>query len=177
MSMHSLDKRQIIILAAFCLPLFVLIFVSYSGTGSAPKPAEKRPVITNPTAAASKSLQKPVQIIPKSVEIQRVKGLLKEAEAMSAQEYLEKQKTDSTLTAPNLDIRRGRLARRIGQLENMTPAQWEAEQRAGIVLAPSPSKAKGVIPSTQTDEKLPDASDVRNILATPVPATPPATNR
>jgi hypothetical protein len=175
--MNTLDKRQIIILAAFCLPLFVLIFVSYSGTGSPPKPPEKRPVITNPKGGAPNAQQKPTQIIPKSAEIARVKGLLNEAEAMTPQEYIEKQKTDSTLTAPTLEIRRGRLAKRVTQLENMSSGQWEAEQRAGIVLAPSPAKPKGTIPSTQLDEKLPDAIDTNGVAATPVPATQPATNR
>ena len=169
--MNTLDKRQIIILAAFCLPLFVLIFVSYSGTGNAPaKPPEKRPVIAN-QPAAKPTVAAPVKIIPKQQEIERVKGLLKEANEMTDAQYLERKVTEPTFSAPDLATRRARLARRVQQLERMSNQQWESEQRSGIVLAPSPAKAsKGVVPSTQTDDKLPPPAEGE------APQTKPAGN-
>jgi hypothetical protein len=175
--MNTLDKRQIIILAAFCLPLFVLIFVSYSGTGSAPaKPPEKRPTVTAQPAA--KPAATAVKLVPKDKEIERVKGLLKEANDMSEAQYQERKKTEPTFGAPDVATRRARLARRVQQLERMSPQQWENEQRSGVVLAPSPAgqaTAKGVVPSTQTDEKLPPPAEGDAPQTLPAGNLPPLT--
>ena len=135
--MITLDKRQVIILAAFCLPLFALIFVSYNGTGQPlypKKTSEKRPSVGAPVTHG------PIKKIPLAQERERVKGLLKDAEKMTAAEYTERQKTEPTFTAPDIQTRRGRLNRRIWQLEHMTNEQWDSEQSAGVVLAPSPEK-------------------------------------
>ena len=67
-----------------------------------------------------------------------MRGLLKEADAMTPDQYLQRRKTEPTFAAPTIDVRRNRLQKRMAQLEHMTNEQWEAEQRSGIVLAPSP---------------------------------------
>jgi len=95
----------------------------------------------------------PAQSISLASERERVRKLLEAADSMTPEQYLARQKTDPTLVAPNVDVRRSRLGRRLTQLEHMTQEQWEAEQRAGIVLAPSPS--------------------TRAVEQTPLPASPP----
>lgn len=178
--MNTLDKRQIIILAAFCLPLFVLIFVSYSGTGHnpAPKKIEQRPVM-----AANKTARNGGQIIPRTAEIQRVKGLLKIAEAMTEGQYQEMKKAEPTFVAPDIDVRRGRLKRRIAQLEGMTDAQWESEQRAGIKLAPDPENknAGAATAPAQADKPAEGKAEVRAETPTegqtPFPPRKPSTAR
>jgi hypothetical protein len=171
--MNTLDKRQIIILAAFCLPLFLLIFVSYSGTGNAPaRPPEKRPVIAGQPAARPAAA--PVKTISRQQEIERVKGLLKDAGEMTDAQYLERKVTEPTFSAPDLATRRARLARRVQQLERMSNQQWDNEQRAGLVLAPSPARtSKGVVPSTQTDDRLPPPAEGETPQTKPAGNLPP----
>ena len=171
--MNTLDRRQIIILAAFCLPLFSLIFVSYTGVGQSPVPKipEKRSAPTGQTAPNPfKPFTKPLAL---AAERERVRGLLKEANSMTPEQYLLKQKTEPTFAAPDINVRRSRLTRRLEQLEHMTEEQWEAEQRSGVILAPSPSSP--VNPAPTPNPGKPFAP--QTLGQTPLSATPPATDR
>ena len=171
--MNTLNGRQIIILAAFCLPLFSLILVSYTGVGQSPilKAPEKRvtPAAQNPSNPF-KSFAKPLTL---SAERERVRGLLKEADSMTPEQYLLKQKTEPTFIASDINVRRSRLGRRLEQLEHMTQEQWEAEQRSGIILAPSPSSSVNHAPIPNPGKTF----TPQTLGQTPLPATPPATKR
>ena len=165
--MNPLDRRQIIILAAFCLPLFLLILVSYTGIGqsSMPKAPERQ---TRPAAQNAPNPFKPVvSPLTLAAERERVRGLLKEADKMTPEQYLLKQKTEPTFVAPDIYVRRSRLGKRVEQLDHMTQEEWEAEQRSGIVLAPSPSSALPPRP----------VAVPKTLGQTPLPATPPPTSR
>jgi hypothetical protein len=189
MPMNTLDKRQIIILTAFCLPLFALVFISYVSSGQPviPKIVEKK--VNIPTKGPS---NKPTATLV--AEQERIRGLIKEAEAMTPEQYLQRQKTEPTFAASTLEVRIARLKKRLTQLEKMSNEQWENERRVVLLdpskqLAPSPKGAASPAPAKNAPpaagpviEPLnPPAAQPAATQAATAPATSaataPATNR
>ncbi len=166
--MNTLNKRQIIILSAFCLPLFALIFVSYVKSEETPVPT-----IRNHLLGQRPKPQRPVESI--ETERARIKARIQQVERMTPEQFEAFRNTDPRAGATK-DLLRARLLQRLSELERMTPAQFATEQLVREEQARQ--NGSGIKPGAtpQGQQPVPQAPVVAPTAAPVVAATTPAVN-
>lgn len=118
-----LNQRQIILLAAFCLPLFALILVSYTGV-------EEKQVPRLHAGRVQRILPPPRPLPPALVEArEKTRTRLREATALTQEEYTIMRRNDPSLPS-SIDVYRAHLQGRLTQLEIMKVEQWDTEQHS-----------------------------------------------
>jgi hypothetical protein len=185
--MNSLNRRQIVILAALAIPVIGLMVLSFMGSKkpvTAPTPPPK--VEGNKSNATGKVPARPANnkvVLPTYEQLKaNINSRWKEAETLTPEKYTVLLRKDPRLP-PTLELYRERIKARVRQLEKMTTEQFEAEQRQraahlrqrGIMPITPDQAAAGTRPQQQPAAPQPATkAPAAAAPAAPTPATPPA---